>query len=597
MPRASGVSAVSLVFGATLLPAACVHVDRLPPDAQVWTDGIFDEWEGAAPAADDRIGDAPRGSPVDLGPVALRDDPLFLHLLIDLGRTVTAQGLQGTVELVLDADGDTGTGGVHGRVDGADLVIVLSRDAGSQGDGYGAGVGVRRVGPDGPGAVEGPATVGLLVAPTHSSDRFEVRVRRGRLAEVRPPAGGDPDGEESRATPAGPPVAFATDSLVVGRLRFLRGGEAVDETALFRHTLITEPGGEPPLLGAHDVAKARGTRRVVVWNVSDRSFRENRRAFERVIAGLGADVVLLDEVHADVTMAELERFGEAIERAGGAGGARGGGGMGGAPDARGDQGDQRGERGVAARAWSWWLASGGGRQRTVVGARALEVRGAAGLGRIDYVPGALEGWLREVGDEPEAQGMARPSELAMAEGAGGLSATGAWVTMDGREVLFVPVDLQSAGYDGSPRDRLRELQARTLNRAVAASLVERPGAGLVIGGDLNLVGSVRPLQELRRGLGSDTGDLEAPARDLSVVRLERLRDRSLATWRSTWRDDPFSPGRLDFVLYRSAVLEVAQAFVLDAADLSADALRELGLRGSDTDHSDHLPLVVDFRVR
>lgn len=323
MQRASGVSAVSLVFGATLLPAACIHVDRLSPDAQVWTDGVFDEWEGAAPAADDRIGDAPRGSPVDLGPVALRDDPLFLHLLIDLGRTVTAQGLAGSVELVLDADGDTGTGGVHGGVDGADLVIVLSRDAGSRCDGHGAGVGVRRVGPDGPGAVEGPATVGLLVAPTHSSDRFEVRVRRGRLAEARPPAGGDPDGEESRETAAGPPVALATDSLVVGRLRFLRGGEAVDETALFRHTLTTEPGGEPPLLGAHDVAKARGTRRVVVWNVSDRSFRENRRAFQRVIAGLGADVVLLDEVYADVTMAELERFGDAIERAGGAGGARG----------------------------------------------------------------------------------------------------------------------------------------------------------------------------------------------------------------------------------------------------------------------------------
>ena len=164
------------------------------------------------------------------------------------------------------------------------------------------------------------------------------------------------------------------------------------------------------------------------------------------------------------------------------------------------------------------------------------------------------------------------------------------MSVGGRDVLFVPVDLQSAGYDGSPRDRLRELQARALNRAIAATLRERPGTGLVIGGDLNLVGSIRPLDEVRRGLGVDGGDL-------AVARPERLRDRSLATWRPTWGDDPFSPGRLDYVLYRDAVLEVQRAFVFDAADISADALLELGILAPDTEQSDHLPLVVDFRVR
>ena len=540
---------------AALLLASCNPADRPSPGGQVWTDGVFAEWEGVTPAASDRIGDAPSGSPVDLGAVALRDDPRFLHLLIDLGRTVTAQGLPGTVEVVLDADGDPATGGAYGGVDGADLVIALSRDAGAEDGARGAGVGIRRVGPDGPGETEAPAAAGLLVSPTHSSDRFEVRVKRGR-------AGG---------------MALAADSVVVGRLRFVRGGEAVDETAHFRHALTTRPGGEPPLVDAGDVAKAPRAHRVVVWNVSDRSFRVNRPAFQRVLAGLGADVVLLDEVYASVTMAELVRFGEGVVRGGGAGGAQGEGGAGAGA-------------GAGPAAWTWWLASGGGRQRTVVGARELDVRGEATLSRIDHAPGALAGWLGGVGDAPEAQGMALPSELAAAEAEGGLSATGAWVTVGGRDVLFVPVDLQSAGHDGSPRDRLRELQARTLNEAVAASLAGHPGAGLVIGGDLNLVGSVRPLDELRRGLGSGGADL-------AVVRLERLRDRSLATWRSTWGDDPFSPGRLDFVLYRSAVLEVARAFVFDAADLSGNALSELGLRRSDTDHSDHLPLVVDFRPR
>ena len=501
--------------------------------AAIWTDGLFDEWEGVAAAVVDPMGDAAPGSPVDFRAVAARDDPRFLHFLIDLGDTVTAQGMRGSVELVLDVDGDAASGGRYGGVDGADLIVVLSRQRDSAGGAHGAGVGIRRVGPDGPGDVEAVGGVGLLVAPTHSSDRFELRLERG--------------------------AGVATGRAVAGRLRHVRGAEVADETPIFRHALVTEPGGEPPLWGTEEVAAAPGTHRVVVWNASSRSFQRNRRAFQRVLAGLGADVVLLDEVHADITMAELVEFGEGL-----------------------GAGDER-------AAWSWWLASGGGRQRTVVGARGAEVRGVPGLARIDHAPGALERWLRGVG-EGEGLGMASASALARAEAEGGLSATGAWVSVGGRDVLFVPVDLQSAGYDGSPRDRLRELQARALNRAIAATLRERPGAGLVIGGDLNLVGSIRPLDEVRRGLGLDGGRL-------AVARPERLRDRSLATWRPTWGDDPFSPGRLDYVLYRDGVLEVQRAFVFDAADMSAATLLELGILAQDTEQSDHLPLVVDFRVR
>lgn len=532
------------------------------PRAPVWTDGDFEDWEDIAPVAVDPMGDAGRGSPVDLRSVAVQDDARFLHILINLGATVTVQGMRGSVEVVLDADGDPATGGPYGGVEGADLAIVLSREVAAGSDVHGAGVGVRRIGPHGPGEVEGSGVVGLLVSPTHSSDRFELRVERG--------------------------AGVGMGSGVAGRLRYARGGDVVDETPVFTHALVTEPGGDPPLRGADDVARAPGTHRVVVWNVSSRSFQSNRRAFQRVLAGLAADVLLIDEVHADVTMEELVLFGEGMRVGAVVQGARGGRGVGEGGLGAAAPGDQR--PAVAAEAWTWWLASGGGRQRTVVGARGLEVRGAGGLARIDHAPGALEGWVGEAGDDPESPGMAPPAELAMAEEEGGLSATGAWVTLDGRDVLFVPVDLQSAGYDGSPRDRLRELQARTLNRAVAAALAERPGTGLVIGGDLNLVGSARPLDELRSGLGI-AGD------DLAVARLERLRDRSLSTWRSTWGDDPFSPGRLDFVLYRGAVLRAQRAFVFDAADMTADALRELGIRGSDTDHSDHLPLVVDFRLR
>ena len=524
-------------FTAIITAAACTA-----PDSPIWTDGTFGDWAGVAPAATDPRGDTPPGSPVDLGAITIQDDSRYLHLLIDLGHTVTAQGMPGSVEVVLDADGDPGTGGPYAGVEGADLAIVLSRQRDPAADAHGAGVGIRRIGPGGAGEPESAYTVGLLVSPTHSSDRFEVRLDRDAVAVAAV-------GDTSSAA-----------HIITGRVIYLRAGDIVDETPIFTHVLATVPGRSPPLLGADVLAKPPGAFRVVTWNVSDGNFRDTPDAFRRVLTALRPDVVLLDEVYADVTMADLSRF--------------------------------SGDIGVPGRQppWHWWLAEGGGRQRTAVGAPGRDVRGEPLLARIDHAPGALDRWLQEVGDEPEVPRMAPPSALARAEAEGGLSATGAWLTIDGQETLFVPVDLQSAGHDGSPRDRLRELQALTLNRAIAAALADWPDAGLVVGGDLNLVGSSRPLDELVRGLG-------VAGTDLDVARLERLRERSLATWRSTRPGDPFSPGRLDHVLYRGAVLQIERSFVFDAADLSEAARQELGAGEEDTRQSDHLPLVVDFRLR
>ncbi len=516
--------------------------DRVVASRQVepWTDGDFDDWAGVEAAVADPAGDAPAGSPVDLGAIFLQDDSRFLHILAELGGVVTAQGMRGSVEVVLDSDGDPDTGGFYGGVDGADLVVILSRPvAGASGD-HGSGVGIRRIDARGTGPTESAGAVGLLLAPTHSSDRFEIRIERTGLKSA----------VKSADSPDKPQVR--------GRLRYLLLGSVADETAIFTHTLATEPGPDPPLLDAAAVAQEEGTLRIVAWNVSSMSFRFNQDAFRRVVQALGPDVLLLDELPATIDLDDLKRFMNGVTR--------------GTP---------------GADSWQWWLATGGGRQRTAVGARNLPLRGVAAMSRIEYEAGALERWLTEVGDAAEAPGMASPSALAEAEARGGLSATGAWVEALGREILLVPVDLQSAGYDGSPRDRLRELQARTLNRAIQATLADNPDAGLVIAGDLNLVGSARPLAALRQGLG-------ARGENLEVARPIRLRDRSLSTWRSTWGDDPFSPGRLDFLLYRGSTLTVARAFVFDAADLSAEARATLEVLAADTEKSDHLPLVVDL---
>ena len=218
------------------LTAGCA-VDPSAHERSVWTDGDFDDWEGVTALVVDPAGDVPAGSPVDLGAVAAQDDPRFLHFLIDLGHTVTVQGMRGSVELVLDADGDRGTGGPYGGVDGADLVVILTRQPEPERDGHGAGVGIRRIGSGGPGEIEQASRVGLLVSPTHSSDRFEVRLDRAAI---------------------GQPAVVGPGDAVAGRLRYLRAGAVVDETAVFRYALATAPGEPPSLLGADAVARVPG---------------------------------------------------------------------------------------------------------------------------------------------------------------------------------------------------------------------------------------------------------------------------------------------------------------------------------------------------
>ena len=84
--------------------------------------------------------------------------------------------------------------------------------------------------------------------------------------------------------------------------------------------------------------------------------------------------------------------------------------------------------------------------------------------------------------------------------------------------------------------------------------------------------------------------------DLVPVQAYRLTDRSMATWRNEYQ--PFSPGRLDFVLISNSTLAVERAFPFEAEELSEDLLATMGVREDDSRiAADHLPLVVDLSLR
>ncbi|NNF26399.1 MAG: hypothetical protein HKN73_04140, partial [Gemmatimonadetes bacterium] len=497
--------------------------------APIWADGDFQDWDDVTPMAIDAWGDVSPGSAADLRSVRARVDERFVHLLVDVGHTITLQGFRGSFEIVIDADGDPETGATEESHLGAEAALVYSQP-GDLASGVGFGVGIHRVEGDGLGSVEPAGRAGVLAAPTHSSDRFEIRIERGMVLG---------DGASLEAD-----TGFAAVTL-----RLLGPEGPLDQLGPFVVPLV--PAAiEPDLLGQEALDRGPDQLRVVAWNVSSGQFHRREAAFQRVLAALSADVVLLDEVPADATADGLDAFFSGVEEA----------------------------------EWQWWLAEGGGVQRTLVASSTHAVQGEPSLAKIDYPPGALEGWISETDSAEFAL------SRAALEAGGGLSATGAWIDVDSTPVLFVPLDFQSAGYDGSPQDRLRELQAGVLREAVAQVLARRPGAGLVFGGDLNLVGSGRPLEALIAGLGPLGEDLRV-AEPLNPL------DRSLATWRSLGNADDFSPGRLDFVAFRSGPLEVVRAFVFDAEHYAPEVLESMGLRGSETaETSDHLPVVVDFRT-
>jgi hypothetical protein len=501
-------------------------------------DGIFDDWEDAALLADDPR-DAPM-SPVDLGAIHAKDEPGWLYLSIDMGHEVSAQSLPGTVMILIDADDRRDTGVPRWGLPGVDLVMELSYVADPTSGNRGLGFALRAAGDDGK-AVR-PYALDLMAAPTSSSRRFELRVARGGSADADLPA---------------------LHQRVQILTAYVEGGEALDRTAAASYSFTsarTERVADPDLGPAVSTRLTRrsGDVRVAQLNVATRSFTSQPGDFARLLAAVQPDVLLLDELPGDIEHADLGHFFETAPLR-------------------------------ALGRWRFVLGITGGRQRAAVATRLDSIRPIPRLLTLRHPDGAVDSLAAQLPETAHAA-LAR-------EGSQGLSTAGAWIPVGDRELLFVALDLQSGGWAGSLQDRLRVLQASTVRRAVDAELARATPAGdraasrvaVVLGGDLNLVGSATPLEIL-------SGEAGAQGAALKPVRVRRLGERTEATWRNSreW----FGPGRLDFVLASVQALEVPHGFVFATEDLPPELLASLGLEADLSARlSDHLVVVTDLRPR
>ena len=127
-----------------------------PVQIQVVTDGRLDEW-GNVPALLEDSEDAPADAAVDIGQVRVTDDTRWLHLAVDVGKSVNAQAMRGTLKILFDADADPATGAAvetlpgTEAMTGVDAIVELSRRDRNPAAEMGAGNGFRPVTAAGPG--------------------------------------------------------------------------------------------------------------------------------------------------------------------------------------------------------------------------------------------------------------------------------------------------------------------------------------------------------------------------------------------------------------------------------------------------------------
>lgn len=514
-------------------------VDAPRPGPVIRIDGRFDDWaaEGVTPTR----GEPPAVGPAEPGEVRVADDGGSLYLLLELPASVNLQGQDGALLLVLDADGDGGTGATVLGVPGTDLVVSFTWLAGGE---VRHGVAAWPPDPADPGrltAPEGaldPYALGLWFEPRHTSDRVEIRLARG----TRLPGGG--------------PVLFAGRRLAGRVVRIDGSGRETARGAPFVRPLSlaaadaspAAPGWPARGAGAARVARAEGADlRVVSWNVSRQGLLTDPGPARRILAALAPDVVLLDEVPPGAPVAMLETLLPAGE---------------GSP-------------------WSLHVGTSGSGQRGVIAARG-NVRPAPRFSRVP-LPDSIRPWL--AGPVSETLREVRRNLDA------GAPVTGAWIGIGDRTALAITVDLVCCGNAATAvEDRVRRVEAEAANRMARATLAAAADAPdlVLFGGDFNLVGSRAPLDTAARGLAPGGGDLVA-------VEALQLDDASNATWDGG--AGPFPPGQLDYLLYGGAV-SVVRAFVFETRDLDDEALGALGLAAEDGDRaSDHRPVVADLAWR
>lgn len=160
-------------------------------------------------------------------------------------------------------------------------------------------------------------------------------------------------------------------------------------------------------------------------------------------------------------------------------------------------------------------------------------------------------------------------------------------------------------------DTLRQRQADAIvnwlrDARTAGGFINLPaGTPLLVIGDLNIVGSLNPLNTVLCGDIADNaafGPDSPPDWDATCAADAHPLHNLVGPDDYTWRDDAsaFPPGRLDFAIYSDSILNIARKLLINTTSMSAADRAATGLLENDVVLTppggfDHLPMVIDFR--
>ena len=447
-------------------------------------DGRFDEWTVAPVAPDDGKG--------LIREVRIADEPEFVHLQIDFERECTLQGLDAELQIAFDFDGSMRSG-----PEGWDGMIVFSPMDSKKGTPR-SGSEYRYW--DRNGAMKTRRTLsdlGVVALPTHSSDRFEIRLER--------------------------PEAFTGENFRVRILSMGARGEE-DSTTVLEHEFKTKVARGPvrsKIVNDPAEKEAPNSFRSMSWNGEFGALFKTPMPFIKTFEMLKPDIVFLQELPDETPPSRLTDWFDRLD------------------------GDLT------------WRASVGGDFLCVAVVTPHPFEPAPELARV----------MRPNGNGKQSL----------------MRATGGLIEIDGRTVLAASIHLKCCGRLASSEDDKRMREARAVNQAMRAIVTRARPDAVVIGGDLNLVGTPEVLAVLAEGLGRRGSDL-------TIAEPMRPRGDANTTWEK--EGQAFVPGRLDFILYGGSV-EIGRAVVTDPGQMDDRWRRRHGI--PEAAPSDHLPIDVDLK--
>lgn len=487
----------NLRFTILFIAVAAVSHCAWSEGAPVVIDGRFSDWDEIAPVYSDEAGDQISGD-IDFGRLWITDGDGSIFLSLEMGTEINLQG-GNRITLYVDIDGDRRTGKPIHDI-GAELEWT-----------FGSRSGYLKDGPLGRSVYHGD--LGLVCAPTVTSDRFEIAIEKHA-------------GSVSYRRFFRSPTYRIVIVDELGGDRIPEPGQSI--TVMFDRTAT---GNLPPIsLAKHDP----GHLRIMTYNVLWDGLFDDERAdsFRRILRAASPDIIGFQEVFTH--------------------------------DAR---------------------------QTTTFVRTALPFLTPKGFGR----------WY---GSKPDPESDIVLVSRFPIRKTYAIGMNGAFV-LDLRpwhetDLLVIVAHPPCCGNNTGRQWEIDAIMAFIRDAKEPGGILHlEQETPIIVMGDMNLVGDRQQLETLLTGEIINTGTYGSPSApdwdgtDFCDLVPRHTHSPMAFTWHSAL--EYFWPGRLDFIIYSDAAVDVGNSFVLFTPEMPADQLGRYRLKADDsTKASDHLPVVCDL---